>query len=499
MVYVAKKKARKKSKNEEPIWPVVVGVIVLIIVVIALLLVVNQPSEAEYPTNTTFTETLNAVRGLGVNEIIAYDLAADFSSGNYTLAELKERYIGFEEDIDTINAQLQEGSVEVVALVNGEAITRNELTTQMSLLPEGIASNMNQEQVLNQMVDERLLMQEAESLGITPSAAEIEAEYQSLLERGQMTEQQLLQNLATYGLEKEDLQAMLRRQLTIDMLFEQKVNVNISEDEVRAFYNENPELFVVEPQVTVRHVLVSGPEANATAHQVLEQYQEGTDFCSLVQEYSEDQGSMENCGEYTFGRGFMVPPFEEMSYQLEPGQSGIVQTSFGYHVVNKINETEPQALSFEEAREEIMSQLMSEQRLDRYQSYIATLREKSEIVNYLEEENASAIIVPEATATSVQIVNDTQPVENETVEPIEEPVVPVEVSLEECLVTAGAQLYTASWAPQSLAEAEKYPSVEQVDCTMEECPVQTFPAWEINGEFLYGSQTEASLSEAAGC
>src|SRR6185369_15353442 len=67
----------------------------------------------------------------------------------------------------------------------------------------------------------------------------------------------------------------------------------------------------------------------------------GEDFAKLAKEYSEDPGSKELGGEYTFPRGKMVPEFEAAAFSLKTNQvSDIVTTQFGYHII-KLSEKLP--------------------------------------------------------------------------------------------------------------------------------------------------------------
>ncbi len=100
-------------------------------------------------------------------------------------------------------------------------------------------------------------------------------------------------------------------------------------------------------QVRARHILISTldaernplpedkkAEAKKKAEEILAKAKAGEDFAALAKEYSEDPGSKDNGGEYTFGYGKMVPEFETTAFALEPGEiSGLVETSYGYHII----------------------------------------------------------------------------------------------------------------------------------------------------------------------
>jgi parvulin-like peptidyl-prolyl isomerase len=67
----------------------------------------------------------------------------------------------------------------------------------------------------------------------------------------------------------------------------------------------------------------------------------GEDFAKLAKKYSDDPGSKDNGGEYTFPRGKMVPEFEAAAFSLKTNEvSDIVTTQFGYHII-KLSEKIP--------------------------------------------------------------------------------------------------------------------------------------------------------------
>ena len=74
---------------------------------------------------------------------------------------------------------------------------------------------------------------------------------------------------------------------------------------------------------------------------LLKRARAGEDFAKLAKEYSEDPGSKDKGGEYTFPRGQMVPEFEAAAFSLNTNQvSDIVTTRFGYHII-KLSEKIP--------------------------------------------------------------------------------------------------------------------------------------------------------------
>ena len=120
-------------------------------------------------------------------------------------------------------------------------------------------------------------------------------------------------------------------------------NVEITEEELEEEYEEQ------KPFATVQHILVEDEE---TAQEVLDELDDGADFADLVEEYSQDPGSVETEGKYTFSEGEMVPEFEEATGELDEGEttSEPVETEMGFHVIHRL-ETEEEP--FEEQRDQL--------------------------------------------------------------------------------------------------------------------------------------------------
>src|SRR5262249_41898933 len=85
----------------------------------------------------------------------------------------------------------------------------------------------------------------------------------------------------------------------------------------------------------------------------------GTNFADLAKKYSEDPGSKDTGGEYTFPRGKMVKPFEDAAFTLKPGEiSEIIETQYGFHII-KVSEKMPaKKVDFDKVKEGIRDHLL---------------------------------------------------------------------------------------------------------------------------------------------
>lgn len=126
-----------------------------------------------------------------------------------------------------------------------------------------------------------------------------------------------------------------------------------------------------EEQVWARHILVKSEEA---AKAVIERLNNGEDFATLATELSEDTGSAVNGGDLGwFGKGQMVPEFETAAFNLEDGKiSEPIQSNFGWHIIQKLGRaTIPLTASeYQQARETA------------FNDFLANLRDESDVTTY---------------------------------------------------------------------------------------------------------------------
>lgn len=147
-----------------------------------------------------------------------------------------------------------------------------------------------------------------------------------------------------------------------------RARVPVTDAEIRAQYEAKKATFAVPELVTVHHILIAadanaGPDADAKARAKIEalikRLGAGEDFAKLARENTDDPTGKENGGQLPpFGRGQMVPEFEQAAFDMKPGEiRGPVKTSYGYHVLKLIAKTPPGTRPLEEVRPSLAGDL----------------------------------------------------------------------------------------------------------------------------------------------
>ena len=250
------------------------------------------------------------------------------------------------KDVSVTRSQLDELLITIKA--NAAAQNRN-------ISPED--QTRIEQQLLDGLISRQLLLAHATTADKTKGKQEFDAmiaklksnlgadEFEKKLSQQLMLSNQTRERWETQGIEENTIRAVLDRELA----------GNVTETEAKSFYDEHTASFEQPETVRAAHILLStkdpdDPTANPSAKRdlsdekkqakhkqmedLLKRARAGEDFGKLAKEFSEDPGSKETGGEYTFSRGRMVPEFEAAAFSLNTNQiSDIITTAYGYHII----------------------------------------------------------------------------------------------------------------------------------------------------------------------
>ncbi len=252
---------------------------------------------------------------------------------------------------------------DTIAVVNGTPITQAQLDNGVeSILAqyESIYSQMGQDfnsllagaqgfaltqgvkaQALERLTFTVIADAEVKTRGLSVSDDELNAEfdtqYANFLQTQNLTEESLSSLLAAQGMTLDQFKQGGRDSIKSQLLMMKLQTavagpVDLTEDEIQAYWDKNKANYETSEQLRASHILVKTEDE---AKAVLAEIEAGGDFATLAKEKSTDTGTASKGGDLGwFGAGTMVKEFEDAAFALQVGQhSGIVQTQYGYHII----------------------------------------------------------------------------------------------------------------------------------------------------------------------
>ncbi|MDD2574312.1 MAG: peptidylprolyl isomerase [Bacillota bacterium] len=265
-------------------------------------------------------------------------------------------------------------SEEVVANVNGESITKDELYD--ALVKQG------GQQALDVLIMKKIVEMETKKQDIQVTAEEVDGEIEQMAEQYGGLEA-FEQIIGMYGHSIEGMKEDIGMNLSIKALL--KPRISVTAEEMKEYFEQNKESFVVKEQIKASHILTETKEA---AVEVKEKLSAGEDFAELAREYSTDESNKDSGGDLGIvKRGEMVEEFEEAAFALEAGSiSEPVKTNFGYHIIKVDEKKEAQEANYEKSKEEIEEILFDGKVQTEFNTWYKEKLDEYEIENFLTQE-----------------------------------------------------------------------------------------------------------------
>lgn len=273
---------------------------------------------------------------------------------------------------------------EVVAEVDGDPITVTEFTEELSPLVEGYNPSLSpqgqdsleklKEVLLDQIIEKRLILHEAQKTGITVSDEELEEAFASV-KRGypEGAFEEIMREIPLLQWKER-----LRQRLLIEKVISRisQVFPPIDEKTLREYYEAHRNEFVMPEQVRVRQIVVRNLN---DAKRILKKLKRGEPFEELAKRYSTGPEAEEGGDLGFFGREEMPKEFEVV-FSLKVGEiSSIVQSPYGYHIFQVVAKGERAEVGFMEAREAVTERILQEREEMAFQDWLAGVKEKAQI------------------------------------------------------------------------------------------------------------------------
>lgn len=261
-----------------------------------------------------------------------------------------------------------------VATVNGTPVTR------AALIERALYETTAGADLLNEMVNELLVEQEAKAKSITVTKAETDARIKTI--RDATPGEQFQLYLRMQSLTEKGLPGKVRIKLLVEKLLANQIQV--SETEARAYYDQNKDQLFNVPETVSLSVIKSATEAAAKA--AAERIAKGADFAQVAAEVSTDENTKAKSGRVpgALAKVQLPPGVAEAAFSTEVGKvSAPVQSQDGWWLVKVESKAAAITRPFEQVKERIISELRTEKLRQAWEKWLTAKRKSAEIKSEL--------------------------------------------------------------------------------------------------------------------
>ena len=237
----------------------------------------------------------------------------------------------------------------ILATFGDKTITLGEFNELWEQVPEDYKLQLDKSMVLDQMISEALLIQEAKVKNFE--------EDEKVAEQIKKSTEQIL------------VQALIQKDI-LD-------KVQVSDEEVEKYYETNKDNFTEKEQVHLFNILVKTEEE---AQDILEQLNSGEDFGEIAKTKSTGPSAAQGGDMGFISKGSTIPEIDEAVFALNIGElTDIIKSDYGFHIL-KVTEKKPESIkTLEKVKDEIMQTLLPEKQKDAFDNLLTELKSKVEI------------------------------------------------------------------------------------------------------------------------
>ncbi|MGO9137093.1 MAG: peptidylprolyl isomerase [Syntrophales bacterium] len=278
-----------------------------------------------------------------------------------------------------------DGTSRPLATVNGMEISIaefnkrfvrdvNSLLDRSSLAPED--SDRLKEEVLNILIDEKVMLLRAKELSISVSDAELAQKIEDIRESYSLEEGGFDNVLATRKIDYGQWKEELRKRTILEKLIAAEVSskVQVKEDEGKAYRRGHKGMYAPEKRVHVAQIVVREREKAAA---ILKRLMRGEDFGKVAREESIGPEAKSG-GDLGFvSQGFMPEEIDAAIFSQQPGEIGpVIRSPFGYHIFKIIEKDKKR---WDVIKSQVLTDLRKQKEEEEYALWLSALRSKAEI------------------------------------------------------------------------------------------------------------------------
>ncbi|MFW6415083.1 MAG: SurA N-terminal domain-containing protein [Thermodesulfobacteriota bacterium] len=270
----------------------------------------------------------------------------------------------------------------VVAVVNGDIVTLHELNKRMQdrrMSEDGLEMSREQEgekeRVLESMINDILMRQEADRLGITVSEFEVENSMEQMLDSRGISRERFQDMLQSRGMDLQEYKSRTKKQLKKNKLLTSMVRqkVVVTEQEIEEYYNEHEEKYLESKKCSICVIMMQDKDR---LQEVLQRIDKGEiSFARAVEKFSRGPATDNGGCLGTLKWNEMREDWKKVIRDMEAGEvSRIVSLENGYGAFMLESELSKEKTPLQEVRDEIRDKIYSEKLQERYKEYVEDLR-----------------------------------------------------------------------------------------------------------------------------
>lgn len=294
---------------------------------------------------------------------------------------------------------------KVAAVVNDEVITQSELDFILAPIyqqfqkqygGQDVMVKMNQirQKLLNEMIEDKLVYQEAKRLKVPVSEEEISEKVQQFKARFP-TEDEFQALLTRQGLTITKLRERYREQISIRKLQEYEVRskIIVTPKDIETFYRRHKKVFTQEESVKTRTITIKKSQekdpalkqpadlaAKAKAEDILRKSFAGEPFEALAKQFSEDTKATEGGSLGWVRRGDLVDVVDNVIFSLKPGEcSAVLETDVGYHIFKAEEKRAQKIQTLDEVRDAIHDEVFRRKSRRKFKEWMSELKKAAYI------------------------------------------------------------------------------------------------------------------------
>lgn len=242
--------------------------------------------------------------------------------------------------------------------------------------------------LINVLINSKLLYQKAVESGFKVSDEEVQAEFQKIAKTFK-DDAEMNAALAAQNTDRAALEKNLSETMVMSKFVEESVNkkIAVTQEELAKYYSSNPTEFHHPDLVRTSHILIrpagDTPEQDAKAREraesLLARIKKGEDFAKLAKENSVDASASQGGDIGLTSKAALDPDYAAAAFSLPVGGLKVVKSQFGYHVI-KVTEKKDEGVStLEEVKEGLTEFLKSQKAQDALNKFVSELRNKAKI------------------------------------------------------------------------------------------------------------------------